>query len=237
MKFEQMANKIFTNTYFLYAMVIFSALSILGYLLVNNLDAVVFFALVGVISVNFSKNMAVVLAICLLATNTLMANKIHEGMKSKKTDTEDTTTDDAKTDDTTTDDTTTDDTATDDAADKKKKMMIAKKMQDSKNDSSNSSDTSPMMGTDDAGDSFRPMREKEDVALDYGASIKNAYKDLNNILDPDAIKNLTAETMGLMQEQKKLMASMNGMQPLMQQAQELVQGFKSGGFANTAGAV
>ena len=231
MKFEQMANKIFTNTYFLYAMVIFSALSILGYLLVNNLDAVVFFALVGVISVNFSKNMAVVLAICLLATNILMANKIHEGMKSKKSDEEDEETDDTED--------TEDSAKTDDSADKKKKMMMAKKMKKSKSSSSDteSSDTSPMIGTSDTGDSFRPMREKEDVELDYGASIKNAYKDLNNILDPDAIKNLTSETMGLMQEQKKLMASMNGMQPLMQQAQELVQGFKSGGFANTAGAV
>jgi len=202
-------------------MVIFSVLSILGYLLANNLDAVVFFALVGVISVNFSKNMAVVLAICLLATNVLMANKMYEGMESKKTD----TTEDPETEGTTTEDS---------SADKKKKMMVAKKIKDSKD---SSSDTSPMIGTSDTGDSFRPMHEKEDVELDYGASIKNAYKDLNNILDPDAIKNLTAETMGLMQEQKKLMASMNGMQPLMQQAQELVQGFKSGGFANTAGAV
>jgi len=224
MKFEQMANKLFTNTYFLYAVVFFSMLSILGYLLANNFDAIVFFALVGIISINFSRNMAIVLTICLLSTNLLLANKIHEGMKSKKTkeDTSDETTADEKTEET--EDETTE-------QDKKKKMMMAKKLKESKSGGSESD--SMVMGNEGTDEPFGPMGAK----LDHAASIKQAYGDLNNILNPDAIKNLTAETMDLMKEQKKLMMSMSSMQPLMAQAQELVQGFKSGGFANAVSTV
>lgn len=223
MKFEQIANKIFTNTYFLYATVVFSMLSMLGYLLANNFDAVVFFALVGIISVNFSRNMAVVLTICLLTTNLLLANKIYEGMTSKPTagktteevDTEEVVTEDPEVESTTDEN-------------KMKKMMMAKKMKDSKSTDSESDST--VMGIGETDEPFGPMSAK----LDHAASIKRAYGDLNNILNPDAIKNLTAETMDLMKEQKKLMKSMSSMEPLMTQAQELVQGFKSGGFSSAA---
>ena len=218
MKFEQIANKIFTNTYFLYATVVFSMLSMLGYLLANNFDAVVFFALVGIISVNFSRNMAVVLTICLLTTNLLLANKIYEGMTSKPTagkTTEEVDTEDPEAESTTDED-------------KMKKMMMAKKMKDSKSTDSESDSTA--MGIGETDEPFGPMSAK----LDHAASIKRAYGDLNNILNPDAIKNLTAETMDLMKEQKKLMKSMSSMEPLMTQAQELVQGFKSGGFSSAA---
>jgi hypothetical protein len=229
MKFEQTANKLFTNTYFLYAMVFFSMLSILGYLLANNFDAIMFFALVGIISVNFSRNMAVVLAICLLTTNLLLANKIHEGMKGKST-AEDTTV--AEEPVVAEEEPVVADEATTSEEDKMKKLMIAKKMKESKSTTSETETSMPigMEGTDEP---FGPMSAK----LDHAASIKQAYGDLNNILNPDAIKNLTAETMDLMKEQKKLMQSMSSMQPLMAQAQELVQGFKSGGFASAASAV
>lgn len=223
-----MANKLFTNTYFLYAVVVFSMLSILGYLLANNLNAIVFFALVGIISVNFSRNMAVVLTICLLSTNLLLANKIYEGMKSKTGTTEDTTVTEeepAVTEETTTSE-----------EDKMKKMMIAKKLKESKSATSDTTTDTTMtntVGLEGTDEPFGPMSSK----LDHAATIKKAYGELNSILDPEAIKNLTTETMDLMKEQKKLMNSMSSMQPLMEQAQELVQGFKSGGFASASSSV
>jgi hypothetical protein len=230
MKFEQTVNKLFTNTYFLYAMVFFSALSILGYLLSNNFNAIVFFALVGVITINFSRNMAVVLSVCLLATNFLLANKIHEGMKSKKTTT--TAEEDVVAEEPVLEEeelpVAEDEVSTTESEEKKnkmKKMMMMKKMKESKSASSDT-DSTAMIGTDEP----FGMRKGQSAKLDHAASIKQAYGDLNNILNPEAIKNLTTETMDLMKEQKKLMASMSSMQPLMNQAQELVQGFKSGGF-------
>ena len=233
MKFEQIANKLFTNTYFLYAMVFFSMLSILGYLLSNNFDAIMFFVLVGIISINFSRNMAVVLTICLLSTNVLLANKIHEGMKSggsgKTTDTSATSTTAA------TEDTTATTTTTTSEEDKKKQMMEKLLKQASEKNTTAQTDVAK---TDEPFESMREEGNKKKGAnLDYASTIRQAYGDLNNILDPDAIKNLTSETMTLMKEQKKLMDSMSSMQPLMAQAQELVQGFKSGGFANTASSI
>ena len=230
MKFEQTVNKLFTNTYFLYAMVFFSALSILGYLLSNNFNAIVFFALVGVITINFSRNMAVVLTGSLLATNLILANKIHEGMKSKKT----TTTEEEavleeepvlEEDELPVAEDEVSTTESEEKKNKMKKMMMMKKMKESKSASSDT-DSTAVMGTDEP----FIMPKGQSAKLDHAASIKQAYGDLNNILNPEAIKNLTTETMGLMKEQKKLMQSMSSMQPLMNQAQELVNGFKSGGF-------
>jgi len=227
MKFEQTVNKLFTNTYFLYAMVFFSALSILGYLLSNNFNAIVFFALVGVITINFSRNMAVVLTVSLMATNLILANKIHEGMKSKKTTT---TEEEAVLEEepvleeelpVAEDEVST--TESEEKKNKMKKMMMMKKMKESKSASSDT-DSTAVMGTDE------PYGNMKGAKLDHAASIKQAYGDLNNILNPEAIKNLTTETMGLMKEQKKLMQSMSSMQPLMNQAQELANTFKTGGF-------
>ena len=76
------ASKLLTNKYFLYFIVFISVTNVLGYLVNNKLNAVIFFALVGFLMTNFSKNMAVVLLVSILATNLLMANKnMREGME------------------------------------------------------------------------------------------------------------------------------------------------------------
>lgn len=76
------ASKLLTNKYFLYFIVFISVTNVLGYLVNNKLNAVIFFALVGFLMTNFSKNMAVILLVSILATNLLMANKnMREGME------------------------------------------------------------------------------------------------------------------------------------------------------------
>ena len=81
MQLKNQAIKLLTNKYFLYAMVFLSATNMIGYLAMNRLNAVIFFALVSLITYHFNKNMAIVLLIALVATNLLMANKrIREGL-------------------------------------------------------------------------------------------------------------------------------------------------------------
>jgi hypothetical protein len=217
MKFEQTMNKVFTNTYVLYGLFGYSVVTILGYLFAQNFDAIVVFALVGIIAKNFSRNMAVIMLICLTTVNLLMPNfklmnKVHEGLKSMG---KDTTTDETTTD-TTTDTTTTDETSTSTSDEDKKKMMMMKKMSGSSGSTSSTGSGSKSTTTTDSSvessrdttSGFRPMEEKEGRdKLNYGASIHSAYQDLNSILDGDAIKNLTSETMALMEEQKKLSES------------------------------
>ncbi len=197
----------------------------------QNVDAIVVFALVGMIAINFSRNMAVVMFVCLTTVHLLMPNfklvnkVVHEGMKSMGKD----TTTDTTTDDTTTD-TTTDDTTSMTDEDKKKMMMMKKMSGSSTSGTSTSGSTKPSTTTNESSTTsgFRPMEEKEGRdKLNYGASIHNAYQDLNSILDGDAIKSLTSETMALMEEQKKLADSLNQMGPFMEQAQNLLSNFNN----------
>lgn len=88
MSFASQASKLLTNKYFLYFIVFLTVSNILGYLVTNKINAVIFFALVGFLMSNFSKNMAVILLVSIVATNLLMANKtMREGLENATTDT------------------------------------------------------------------------------------------------------------------------------------------------------
>jgi cytoskeletal protein RodZ len=90
-------------------MVFLSATNVLGYLVTNKLNAVIFFALVSLLTYQFSKNMAVVLLISIIATNFMMSNKMmREGMdNATSTDPSATSTDPSATSTTTSPTTTT----------------------------------------------------------------------------------------------------------------------------------
>jgi hypothetical protein len=82
MSFAREASKLLTNKYFLYFMVFLAATNMLGYLVTNKLNALIFFALVGLLTFQFSKNMAVVLLVAIIATNFMMSNKLmREGLE------------------------------------------------------------------------------------------------------------------------------------------------------------
>jgi len=84
MSFATEASKLLTNKYFLYFMVFLAATNVLGYLVTNKINAVIFFALVSLITYQFSKNMTVILLIAVIATNFLMANrKMREGLENQ----------------------------------------------------------------------------------------------------------------------------------------------------------
>lgn len=84
MSFATEASKLLTNKYFLYFVVFLAATNVLGYLVTNKINAVIFFALVSLITYQFSKNMIVILLIAIIATNFLMANrKMHEGLENQ----------------------------------------------------------------------------------------------------------------------------------------------------------
>ena len=85
MSFASQASNLLTNKYFLYFIVFLAASNVLGYLVTNKIHAVIFFALIAFLMSNFSKNMAVVLLVAIIATNLLMANKtMREGLENKQ---------------------------------------------------------------------------------------------------------------------------------------------------------
>jgi hypothetical protein len=82
MSVSSQASKLFTNKYFLYFIVFLALSNVLGYLVTNKVNAVIFFALVAFLASNFSKNMTVILLVAIVATNLLMANKsMREGLE------------------------------------------------------------------------------------------------------------------------------------------------------------
>jgi outer membrane biosynthesis protein TonB len=87
---ESSATTLSTDKNVLYIMLIIAVVNVLGYLMMGNFEAVVFFAIVAYLSTFFTKNMVFVFLIAILATNFLMASKVNyfktnakEGMKNK----------------------------------------------------------------------------------------------------------------------------------------------------------
>jgi hypothetical protein len=120
MSFASEASKLLTNKYFLYFISFLAFTNVIGYLVTNKINAVIFFALICILMINFSKNMVVVLIVAIIATNLLMVNKsiregFKEGVDETLEETTDTTTTTPTTDATTTTPTTDATTTTTDA--------------------------------------------------------------------------------------------------------------------------
>ena len=84
MNLKKTFSELMTNKYFLYFIVFLSATNIIGYLTMNNNDAVIFFALVGFLMFNFSKNMTIVLLVSIITTNLFMVSKPLRSMEGFK---------------------------------------------------------------------------------------------------------------------------------------------------------
>jgi hypothetical protein len=233
MKFEKSVKKVFTNKYFLYFLLFLSVTNLLGYLMMKNFNAIAIFLVVGLLVYYFSKNMSVILLVSLVVTNLLMSRKFFkEGMTGS--------TEESGSTDTTTSSST--------STDEKKKIVATPTNASSTSGTTNSPITGPPPSQDEeaaidpntlstlvnteaaAGASEGMTNSKVGHKLDYAATVTEAYKGLNDLLDPDAIKNLTQETMTLMQEQQKLYKSMEAMSPLISQAKGLIEGMDINGL-------
>jgi len=66
---RSMITPLLQNKYVLYAMVFISLMNIIGYLAVKNFDAIAFFVLVALLTIYFTRNMIIILFICIITTN------------------------------------------------------------------------------------------------------------------------------------------------------------------------
>ena len=280
MSFANEASQLLTNKYFLYFIVFLAVSNVLGYLVTNKINAVIFFALICLLMANFSKNMVVVLIVAIIATNLLMVNgKMREGMenaegttltdeqkqeikaevqqdvqaiKNKRASTaaapvSSTTTDsstmdttDPSTMDTTTTDTTTTDTTTTTPTDPRPKAGALKGRLQAKQGAT-TTDTTVDEGFAPAGVGYSGNKRgaiggpAKPSRIDYATTLEDAYDNLDKILGSGGMKNLSADTEKLMNQQKKLFESMNSMMPLVGKAQDMLKGFdmdKIGKLAN-----
>jgi hypothetical protein len=237
MSFASKASKILTNKYFLYFVGVLAVMNVFGYLVMNKLNAVIFFALVGIILSFFSKNMAVILLICILTTNLLMSNKtMREGLEN----------------------------ASEEPMKKEDKNMNKKNSLSNLPTASSSSrsDDGPILppsdinntdlnqNVDELGSPEPSLNTMSNMnsnkkapkngskgRIDYASTLEEAYDNLDKILGEGGINRLTGDTQKLMSQQQKLFESMQAMTPMLQQAGKLLEGFdlkQLGGLASLA---
>jgi hypothetical protein len=262
MSFATEASKLLTNKYFLYFIVFLAATNVLGYLVTNKTNAVIFFGLVSLLTYQFSKNMAVILLVAIIATNFLMANKrMREGLENETT-TDATTTvpavrnladkdiDLAKATAVLQDPKikTNDDLSkvndengkqalanTVAAANETLKTKPNKIPSDPNNPSSNqTTDPEEVEGFGEKmGGRKGAKSESFGPRLDYAATIEESYGNLDNLLGSDSIRQLTSDTQNLMKQQQTLFDTMQNMIPVLEGAKKMLGNFDVNGLADS----
>jgi hypothetical protein len=276
MNFSKDVSKLLTNKYFLYFMVFLAATNVLGYLVLHKFNAVIFFALVSLLAYQFSKNMAVILLIALVATNFMMSSKmLKEGLENQ-TASNTTTNDDtelSKTDSTINDAAAalkanpTVEQAKASLATKKQQVMSNVSSETGINNTNITAAQDPNNPTLNSGTSDEeeiegfgqqqkakagfhnanrqhigaPISDStgkgqgQGPRLDYASTMEAAYDNLDKMLGGDGIKQLTSDTQKLMAQQQQLFNTMNQMAPMLESAQNMLQGFDFKSLGNLSG--
>jgi hypothetical protein len=239
MSFVSEASKLLTNKYFLYFMVFLSATNVLGYLVTNKQNAVIFFALVSLLTYQFSKNMAVVLLVAIIATNFMMSNKMmREGMTN---DQESPALEKAAAADpqiAATLPIVKNSTNNDEVKQKLENAVSGTatgttNLSDNQNIDMNNTDLNKPVAESNipqgVGEKMSGKKGKSSEPfgprLDYAATIEQSYQNLDQLLGSDSIKQLTGDTQKLMSQQQNLFNTMNQMVPVLEGAQNMLKGF------------
>lgn len=217
MKLKSAMSKFLTNKWVLNIIAFLSLLNVIGYFMIGNLNAVVYFIVFAILVRYFSKNMTIVLGVPLVLVNLLAVKKtVLEGMETQRDDRKNSVNSNSKTD--------------------------AKKTEEKNNkvENNNGKSSTPVVNhsvaskissaadnlAQDVGDKqgFEPGRRKNrGYDIDYATTIEDAYDELNNILGSDGIKRLTGDTQNLMKQQMQLAEAMNSMGPIIKNIAPMVE--------------
>jgi hypothetical protein len=238
MNFANEASKLLTNKYFLYFIVFLSAANVLGYLVSNRVNTVIFFGLIAFLASMFSKNMVVILLAALIATNLLMVNKgTREGLENATTEV-DATAEKKKEDEvvgttpTVTADpvtpTVTTDPVTPTVTDQVSTAGFENNAVVKKTEKFGNKHASKLSGA-------APVNTDGGSRIDYASTLEGAYDNLDKILGSDGINKLTGDTQKLMAQQQKLFNSMQSMAPMIENAKGMMAGFNPEDLKGLAG--
>ena len=210
MKVKSTVNKLLTNKWVLNIIAILALFNVIGYMVLGNINSVLYFIVLAVLVRYFSKNMTIVLGVPLIFVSLLrMRSNMLEGMENNTPTQTKQNSDKIK-------------------EDQKKIDTIVKNNPDPK-----SSQGLPMQPlehetvenkNDSTQQGFEAGRRKNrGYDIDYATTIEDAYDELNNILGSDGIQRLTSDTQNLMKQQMQLAEAMKGMGPLIKTIQPMVQ--------------
>lgn len=251
------ASKLLTNKYFLYFMVFLASTNVLGYLVTNKINAVIFFGLVSLLTYQFSRNMAVILLVAIIATNFLMANKkMREGLENEtSTATEKVDGTDPQIADTIpivqgaknneevsaqlknkkqNVSSTVGSTLSEEKPNTDGKTYGPGKIVDPNNlDKNTTTDNGEVEGFGEKMGGRKGANNNVGPRLDYAATIEQSYSNLDQLLGSESISKLSGDTQRLMAQQQKLFDTMQNMVPVLQGAQNLLKDFKIDGLADS----
>jgi hypothetical protein len=257
MGFVNESSKLLTNKYFLYFIVFLASTNVLGYIVTNKINAIIFFILVSILTHQFSKNMAVILLVAIIATNFLMANKrMREGLEGiDKATSNNATSDKATSDKATSDNATSDKAKTTGLAQNVLQKItdidpeIADAIPSVQNDQTTSpsldpnnhdlnktnTETNAPMGVGSSMSKKQSSKTSEHFGprLDYAKTIEQSYQNLDQLLGSDSIQQLTSDTKKLMSQQQNLFNTMQQMAPMIEGAKNMLGGFDIKGLTNS----
>ena len=193
MKLNSAISKFLTNKLVLQIVAFLALFNVIGHMVIGHYDIVVYFILIALLVRYFSKNMIVVLGVPLILVN-FMSLKEGSYMEGLETQSESEEKKDEK--------------KSDDSKDATGEPKIAA-----------SNDKGPKKTSEETTEeeAFEVGRAKKSGhSIDYATTIEDAYDQLNSILGKDGIKNLTADTERLMQQQAQLAGSLKDMGPLIE---------------------
>lgn len=223
MKLENLVN----NKITLYIVLFLAISNIIGYLALNQYNALTLFVVVGILSTYFTKNMVYTLLIALVVTNLMVSNSIVEGMThGKKKDSK-----------------------------KANKEGLRKKTHDKEGMKGEEHAKKECKGaecghktkekfTQNNIPSSRPAaatEEEEDEALgkeiDYASTMENAYDNLQSIMGDKGMSGLTEETQKLVDQQKELMKTLETMTPVLNSAQKVMNSMDISSLTDSIGSI
>jgi hypothetical protein len=196
MKLKAAVSKFLTNKWVLMVVSLLALLNVIGYMVIGNLNNVIFFIILAVLIRYFSKNMTIVLGVPLILVNLFSMKRasFSEGLEMKK-----------------------------EIVKKEKKEKADKKEKETIKDTALDNITS---ANDKKDHFEVGRAKNGGSKIDYAATIENAYDDLNKVLGSEGMKSLTDDTQRLMKQQMQLAESMKGMGSVVEKLMPMAESLK-----------
>ena len=223
MKLDSAVSKFVTNKWVLNVVAFLALFNVIGYAMIGNINAILYFVVFAVLVRYFSKNMTIVLGIPLIIINLFALNgNMMEGMENNKSDepSKKPVSETQK--------------KIDKIVDKNKNKPDPKTGQglimhavDEHSDNNDDSSDNAAQTTGGEQQGFEAGRKKNrGYEIDYATTVEDAYDELNNILGGEGIQRLTSDTQNLMKQQMQLAEAMKGMGPVIKQIAPMVENLK-----------
>lgn len=243
------------NQNVLYVVLFLAVANVFSYLMLKQLDAIIFFIIIGFLTTYFSKNMIVILLTSMISTFVLvqvnlLGQSVREGMASGRTESKDVdlsgnavavNSSDVEGGGSSKGSTTKPSpdiasalnslSTSEISVSPKERAAITAGNPTANNTQANKTEPFQQQLSParfNASDDDDNVRHKPKI--DYAATLESAYDNLDKLLSSDAIRNMSEDTGRLADKQKQLMGNIDKMTPIMEKAGNILSKIDIGGI-------